>query len=132
MPADLVLMRPGGEDRPPLEVTVCRQAGGWTPAPYVAVEAGNVIELTADELLWLIQAAGPWALDRLRELQAGGQPRQDGPSPPSAAAPGGERPVGGRSPIDDPSVARPGSSVAGQGDPDPRPAPAQSSTEEAS
>jgi hypothetical protein len=154
----LALTRPGGEDRPPLEVTVCTEPGGWTPAPYVTVEAGNVVELTADELVWLVTAAGPWALARLRELdrtgtgrgaqhsegpgvagrgkpadlQSVGQHPIGGPDQPVCAVPDGERsPPSQRSSIDDPPLEGAGSSAAGQGVPDPRPEPAPSSSQEA-
>lgn len=58
---------PESDDRLAIELGVVRSEGIWTPAPYAHLKAGNEIELTADELAWLVEDAGPKALAKLRE-----------------------------------------------------------------
>jgi hypothetical protein len=132
VPPELVMSLPNGADRPPLQVCVVRESGGWTPGAHVVVESGNHLELNERELEWLIGEAGPRALAALRGFRTGFQDGQR-PGVPSAPAP---RPGGGprgdvASPSDEPPdlTGRAGSSVAGQGAPD-RPEPAQPSTAE--
>jgi hypothetical protein len=64
----LHLLRPGSETRSPLSVMVLVTDGGWTPGPYCSIELGTELELTADELEWLLDEAGPAALERLRAM----------------------------------------------------------------
>ncbi len=68
--SNLRFVRPGADDEIPVVVTVQEGDGAWTPGPCAQVEAGNVVELTADELQWLLEDAGPKALARLREASA--------------------------------------------------------------
>src|SRR4051794_15824422 len=117
MPPELVLTLPNGVDRPPLQLCVVREAGGWTRGAHVVIEAGNHLELTERELEWLIGGAGHRALEALQALRSGGQ---DGVSLSAPGLPSSDGPRSG-SPTS--------SSTAGQGAPD-RPEPAQPSTEE--
>lgn len=114
MSPDLVMALPNGADRPPLQVCVVREAGGWTPGTHVVVESGNHLELTERELAWLVGEAGPRALAALRDFRDGARPGDL--SRPSVSRTGDEL------------LPRPGSSVAGQGAPTDRPEPAQPST----
>jgi hypothetical protein len=47
-------------------VRVSVREGAWTPSPHCAIEAGPEIELNVQELAWLVEEAGPTALDALR------------------------------------------------------------------
>lgn len=120
MPSEVFAVSfPGGEDRPPLEMSVRTVAGGWTAAPYVSLEAGNQLELTEDELRWLVNDAGPDALERLADLRDGGRPHTRGLLSPAPTPP---------TDVSSPDIG--GSSVAGQGGLDPLPEPAVPSSEE--
>lgn len=56
-----------GERPGPIELTIYRDDGGWTPGPYVELTAGNTIELTERELAWIVEGGGVRALAKLRE-----------------------------------------------------------------
>lgn len=65
----LRLERPSDGDSIGVSLEVLEREGAWTPRPCVAIESGNGIELTAEELEWLIRDSGPRALARLREVE---------------------------------------------------------------
>lgn len=67
---DLVLTRAVDEASLPVVVTVKQDDGAYTEGPHCAIEAGNAIELTADELAWVVEDAGPQALAALRAVPA--------------------------------------------------------------
>jgi hypothetical protein len=129
---DLVIKRDAGLTALPLVVTVLRGHGAFTPGPCAVVECGNFIELTVEELAWLMEDAGPKALDRLRELAgstseaAGGV--EDGPDqecPPTSPRPVSTTPAAkdGSHPDGQPSTDEAGGRGGpGLGKPSPAPA----------
>jgi hypothetical protein len=76
---------PNGADRPPLQVCVVRESGGWTPGAHVVVESGNHLELNERELEWLI-GEPPDLTGRAGSSVAGqGAPDRPEPAQPSTA-----------------------------------------------
>ena len=66
----LRLERPGTDEELPIFLTVRAEDGNWTPGPHATIEAGNVVEVNEAELAWLVEDAGPRALEALRGLAA--------------------------------------------------------------
>ena len=66
MSADVHMVRRGDDDERLPVVVRTQIVGAWTHEPCASIEAGNVIELTADELEWLLSVAGQAALQALR------------------------------------------------------------------
>lgn len=68
MPDRLVLTRPGDDDSLPVVVLVSPEDGIATPGPFVSIEVGTFVEMDLAEFEWLLEQAGPKALERLRAL----------------------------------------------------------------